>query len=184
MYAYIKGVIKEINDNSIVIDNNGIGYFINISNPNNYQINKTQTIYTYQHVREDINILYGFNNMKSKNLFLNLISVKGIGPKTALNILGTNESDEVIKAIENGDVKLLTKFPGIGMKTAQQIILDLKGKLISKDSIKKSNSIIEAKKALNVLGYKSNEIDKALLNIDSNLEVEKIIKLALKNLIG
>ena len=129
MYAYIKGKISEINPTNIVVDNNGIGYEIVVANPYEYQLNEEKTVFISQQVREDSNILYGFSNKDQKKVFLLLLKVKGVGPKSALAILAGGTSEEIIGAIENQDVTYLTKFPGIGKKSAQQIILDLQGKV-------------------------------------------------------
>lgn len=122
MYAYIKGKISEINPTNIVVDNNGIGYEIVVANPYEYQLNEEKTVFISQQVREDSNILYGFSNKDQKKVFLLLLKVKGVGPKSALAILAGGTSEEIIGAIENRDVTYLTKFPGIGKKSAQQII--------------------------------------------------------------
>lgn len=184
MYAYIKGIIKEIKANYIVIDNNNIGYLILVPNAYVYNVGNTETIYTYHHVREDTNSLYGFNSDKTKELFMKLISVKGIGPKTALSILATDQIDAVVLAIENGDIKLLTKFPGIGMKTAQQIILDLKGKLVDEEELSNIGQLNDAAEALSALGYSKREISKVIKGIDGNLTVQEILKIALQKIVG
>lgn len=115
----------------IVLENNGIGY--QLITPNPFVFSKWQgsetTIYTYQHVREDILALYGFERPEEKKLFRKLLDVSGIGPKGALAILASGQPDQVVRAIENEDEKFLVKFPGVGKKTARQMILDLKGKL-------------------------------------------------------
>ncbi len=129
MYAYIKGKISEINPTNIVVDNNGIGYEVVVANPYEYQLNEEKIVFISQQVREDSNILYGFSNKEQKKVFLLLLKVKGVGPKSALAILAGGTSEEIIGAIENQDVKYLMKFPGIGKKSAQQIILDLQGKI-------------------------------------------------------
>src|SRR5699024_2557561 len=118
-------------------DVSGIGYEVICANPFDFQANlqKELLIHTYQHVREDIQALYGFKDEDEKNLFVKLISVSGIGPKSAMTILGSIIVSEFIAAIEQEDEKYLTQFPGIGKKTARQIILDLKGKLTSMLSV-------------------------------------------------
>lgn len=184
MYAYIIGMIKEVTPNHIVLDNNGIGYLITVPNPYLYHLETNTKIYLYHHVREDFIGLYGFNSNESRNLFLKLISVKGIGPKTALSILATDQIDEVILAIENSDAKFLSKFPGIGLKSSQQIILDLKGKLVDEDTLIAVSEKNDAEEALLALGYKKAEIKRALKNIDSNITVEEMIKQALKNILS
>lgn len=184
MYAYIKGTIKEVTPNYVVIDNNNIGYLIVVPNPYLYHLDSFVEIYLYHHVREDLVNLYGFHTKEAKNLFLKLISVKGIGPKTALSILATDKIDEVILAIENNDAKFLSKFPGIGLKSAQQIILDLKGKLVDEETLLQVTEKSDAEEALLALGYKKAEVKRALKNVDPNLAVEEMIKQALKNILS
>ena len=98
MYAYIKGKISEINPTNIVVDNNGIGYEIVVANPYEYQLNEEKTVFISQQVREDSNILYGFSNKDQKKVFLLLLKVKGVGPKSALAILAGGTSEEIIGA--------------------------------------------------------------------------------------
>lgn len=131
MYEYIKGTVEHIGPEYVVVDNNGIGYQIITPNPFVFSEMKGSmaTIYTYQHVREDLIALYGFLAMDEKWMFKKLLNVSGIGPKGALAILAFGEPAQVVRAIENEDEKFLTKFPGVGKKTARQMILDLKGKL-------------------------------------------------------
>ena len=166
MYAYIKGKISEINPTNIVVDNNGIGYEIVVANPYEYQLNEEKTVFISQQVREDSNILYGFSNKDQKKVFLLLLKVKGVGPKSALAILAGGTSEEIIGAIENRDVTYLTKFPGIGKKSAQQIILDLQGKVdfsmtnISSAPTAVNNYLSDAMLALEALGYSKKELAK------------------------
>lgn len=131
MYAYIKGTVELVGPEYIVVECNGIGYQILTPNPFVFSGKKGKelTIYTYQHVREDLIALYGFETQLEKKMFKKLISVSGIGPKGAMAILAFGEPEQVVRAIENEDEKFLTKFPGVGKKTARQMILDLKGKL-------------------------------------------------------
>lgn len=182
MYAYIKGEIVSIEPSHVVIENNGIGYLIIVANPYLHKLNEISKIYTHHYVREDINNLYGFLNIESKNLFLKLISVSGIGPKTALSILASNDISGIINAIEADDYKYLTKFPGIGPKTAQQIILDLKGKLVIDNSIITNQNVEDATLALISLGYSKATINKVVKDLDVSLTTEEIIKIALKKL--
>lgn len=184
MYSYIKGTVVDVTPNYVVIDNNNIGYLITVANPYLYHLNSIVTIYLYHYVREDLISLYGFHTKESRALFLKLISVKGIGPKSALSIIANDQIEEVILAIENNDVKFLSKFPGIGLKTSQQIILDLKGKLVDEETLIKVNEKNDAEQALLALGYKNAEVKRALKDVDSNLSVEKMIKEALRNILS
>ena len=148
MYEYIKGKITEIESNYIVIDNNGIGYIVYVASPYSYKEEETK-VYIYQYVKEDELSLYGFKTKEEKDLFLKLIGVKGLGCKMALPMFATNSNTNIIDAIEKEDVTYLKKFPKIGDKVARQIILDLKGKLVSNNTNTVNNTeLIEALKAL------------------------------------
>ena len=166
MYAYIKGKISEVNPTNIVVDNNGIGYEVVVANPYEYHLNEERTVFISQQVREDSNVLYGFSNKEQKKVFLLLLKVKGVGPKSALAILAGGTSEESIGAIENQDAVYLTKFPGIGKKSAQQIILDLQGKVdfsmtnISSAPKAVNNYLSDAILALEALGYSKKELTK------------------------
>lgn len=184
MYGYLKGVIKEVKPTHVILENNDIGYIIIVPNPYIYNLEDKVIIYTYHHIREDIFNLYGFISVEAKDLFIKLISVSGIGPKTALSIMAADNIDEVVVAIENSDLKFLTKFPGIGKKTASQIILDLKGKLVKEEELITFGNMDDAKSALLALGYSTREVTRVLKNIDSSLDVEEIIKQALSNILS
>ena len=182
MYSYIKGIITIIEPGYIVLDNNGIGYLIYVSNPYHYKINNEYTVYVYQQVREDENTLYGFKTKDEKDLFLKLINVKGLGPKMALPLFSNGSLDGIIDAIERENILYLKKFPKIGDKVARQIILDLKGKLVSKENnvAIKDDELFEA---LQALGYKQGDINKIIPKISSELSIEDKIKEALKLLL-
>jgi len=169
MIAYVKGKLAIIHDEAVIVEANGIGYELICPNPFNFQhvLDNEVLIHTYHHVREDIQVLYGFENEDEKFLFTKLISVSGIGPKGALGILKSAEIPSFVSAVENEDEKFLTGFPGVGKKTARQIILDLKGKLTSKftvapvtDTVPAQNvtALKEAEEALKSLGYTDKEI--------------------------
>jgi len=183
MYAYVKGFIKSIKPTHVVVENNNIGYKILSPYPFQYQLEENVIIYTYHYVRDDAIHLYGFNSIEGHDLFVKLIGVSGIGPKSALSILATNQIDEVIMAIENADVKYLTKFPGIGSKSAQQIILDLKGKLVTDEQTLIPSHESDVIQALSALGYNKTEIRKVMKKVNGDLSVEAMIKEALKLLI-
>jgi len=183
MYNYIKGIIKEIGANYIVLDNNDIGYQIYTPNPYIFKLEEEYLIYLYQHIREDENSLFGFKTINEKELFLKLISVKGLGPKMTLPILATGSVSGVIDAIERENILYLKKFPKIGDKVARQIILDLKGQLVSKEKVvnnKNNDDLIDALKAL---GYKNKDIINILPKIKQDDEIEIQIKEALKLLL-
>lgn len=181
MYGYIKGKVTEIESNYIILENNDIGYLIFTSNPYSFNLNEEYKIYIYQNVKEDELSLYGFKRKEEKELFLKLIDVKGLGPKMALPIIASNNINDVIEAIEKSDVNYLKKFPKIGDKVARQIILDLKGKLITSENeaTKNNEELIEA---LEALGYKKQDVKKILPNIKEE-KIENQIKEALKLLL-
>ena len=178
MYDYIKGTIANIKNNAIVLDNNGVGFLIYVSNPYSFELGKDYKVYVYQQIKEDENCLYGFKTIEEKDLFLKLISVKGLGPKMALPILATGSIEGIVDAIERDNILYLKKFPKIGDKLARQIILDLRGKLVKTDSaVNKDDELVEA---LLALGYKNADIKKILPKIDNSLSIEDKIKESLK----
>ena len=184
MYGYIKGIVTKVTPKYIICENNGIGYLLIVSNPYNFSVNKDYLIYLYQYVREDMIDLYGFASEDEKDLFLKLISVSGIGPKSALSILASASVDEIINAIESRNDTYLRKFPGIGAKASQQIILDLRGKLNFDDQVVASNAkLADVEAALMALGYNKKEISKVLGKLDCSLEVGVLIKQALQKMV-
>ena len=186
MYDYIKGTIIDLKNNAIVLDNNGIGFLIYVSNPYSFEIGKEYKVFVYQKVSEDENSLYGFKTTEEKNLFLKLISVKGLGCKMALPILAVGSINGIMDAIERENVLYLKKFPKIGDKLAKQIVLDLKGKLefigvgISDEVVTTEN---ELKEVLVGLGYKEKELKPVLAKVNTSLPIEEQVKDALKLLL-
>ena len=183
MYSYIKGKVTEIESNYIVIDNNGIGYLVYTANPYSFNLETEYTVYLYQYVKEDEISLYGFKTLEEKEMFLKLISVKGLGCKMALPMIALGSPNGIIDAIERENILYLKKFPKIGDKVARQIILDLKGKLISKEEVSNTNSFDELNEALRSLGYKQADINKVVKNISPSDDIETQIKNALKLLL-
>lgn len=201
MYSYIKGELAEINTDHIVIDVNGIGYMIYISSQAlDYlpAIGETIKVHTYLYMREDAMILYGFLTKDELEIFKLLITVSGIGPKGGLAILSTLSADDLRFAVLSGDSKAIAKAPGVGSKTAQRVIIDLKDKLSLEDAFEKkleheneksniaSNSQVknDAVMALNALGYSSSESLKAVskVEITEEMDVEDVLKAALKHM--
>ena len=131
MYEYIKGILTKITAKYIVVETAGIGYLLHVANPYAYsgKMNQEVQVYLHQVVREDAHLLYGFETEEEKQLFLNLISVSGIGPVSALAIIAADDNAGLVQAIESKNITYLTKFPKIGKKTAQQMVLDLEGKI-------------------------------------------------------
>ncbi|WP_114151383.1 Holliday junction branch migration protein RuvA [Bacillus spizizenii] len=200
MIEFVKGTIDYVSPQYIVIENGGIGYQIFTPNPFIYKERNQETIFTYHHIREDAFSLYGFSTREEKALFTKLLNVTGIGPKGALAILGSGDPGAVIQAIENEDESFLVKFPGVGKKTARQIILDLKGKLadVVPEMIENlfnheerleqqtaETALEEALEALRVLGYAEKEIKKVLphLKEDTGLTTDQYVKKALQKLL-
>ena len=173
MYEYLRGVITEVTPYYIVVDVNGVGYQVYVANPFKYEEDEhvEQKVFVYQAVRDNDISLYGFKNSSEKQLFLKLLDVSGIGPKSPLAILANDDNRGLINAINSDDDGYLTKFPGIGKKTAKQIILDLKGKLSDVDSdmltgqdnldldLNASSPYLkESLEALRALGYTKTEV--------------------------
>ena len=197
MFSYIKGNLEIKTKGYIVIDVNGIGYKIFMSEPAIEKLGdlgKNVKVYTYLKVREDEMSLYGFNTNEELRMFELLLSVSGVGAKSAINILSNIEPSSFALAVITNDVNKIKSLPGIGPKSAQRIILELKDKIeteeaISADGNLKAEEIIidnekisEAMSALQVLGYSRKEIEKSLEKADNTLSVENLIKYGLKNL--
>ena len=183
MIAFVKGIVFAYGIDWVILDNNGIGYKINFSHPNELTLNKEKLIYTYQHVREDDISLFGFLSLEEHDFYLKLINVKGVGPKSAMNILSKADYKKIISSIESKDINFLKTMPGVGAKTASQIILDLKGKLISESNEKSlNNELNDAIEALKNLGYKQGEINSITNTLleDPNLNSDEYLKLGLK----
>ncbi|MED1739971.1 Holliday junction branch migration protein RuvA [Bacillus swezeyi] len=200
MIEFVKGTIDYVSPQYIVIENGGIGYQIFTPNPFIYKENSKETIYTYHYVREDTLALYGFSTREEKMLFTKLLNVTGIGPKGALAILASGDPSAVIEAIENEDEAFLVKFPGVGKKTARQIILDLKGKLADavpsmaaslfnheerEQAHEAETALDEALEALSALGYSDREIKKVhpYLKKEEALSTDQYVKKALQKLL-
>jgi len=178
MFEYMYGTVKKIEASYIVLEVNDIGYKINVPNPYVFKEEEQTKIYLYNHVREEENSLYGFKEENEKELFLRLINVKGLGPKMALPILATGSVEGVKDAINRENLMYLKKFPKIGEKLAKQIILDLKGKIVSRNG--ESDKENELYLALQSLGYKSADINNVIIKVDQTLTLEEQIKEALR----
>ena len=198
MIEYIRGELAEITPALAVIDCNGVGYGIHIS-LNTYsaiQGKKSVKLYIHEAIREDAHVLFGFFTKQERELFLLLISVSGIGGNTARMILSALSPSELCNVISSGNEKLLKSVKGIGLKTAQRIIVDLKDKIASTGVETVSGSMAtltpantevydEAIAALTMLGFAqapSQKVVNAILKEEPDLSVEKVIKLALKRL--
>lgn len=172
MYEYINGLITNIYPAYIVVcDRSGVGYKLYTANPYRFEQNVESHVYVEQIVRENEIALYGFMDENEKILFNKLLNVSGIGPKSALAILASGDAQGLVNAVANDDVSYLTQFPGVGKKTAQQIILDLKGKLgdlavsagldlTTAQPVANNQALADALAALTSLGYSAKEIAK------------------------
>ena len=179
MIFYLKGKVCFKDNDIIAIDVNNIAYELLVSRPEEYNIGEEKLVYTHNVVREDDNYLVGFSSIEEKQVFLSLIKVKGLGPKTAINALSSTTPELLNKAISSNNVAYLKKLPGIGQKAANQIILDLKGSLTGTKGTPEIYN--EAFEALKNFGFKGTQIDKALASINEpDLSLEELIKEALK----
>ena len=184
MYNYMIGKIVEKTGSYIVLENNGIGYTIYTPNPYVFKNDEEQKVYLYQQIKEDEHLLFGFKTSEEKDLFLKLISVKGMGPKMTLPMLATGSISGIVDAIERENILYLKKFPKIGEKVAKQMILDLKGKMGNITTLEiDDNNYDELIEVLEGLGYKSKEFKHLLPQIDNSLSIEDQVKEALKLLL-
>lgn len=183
MYRYLNGVVSEIISNAIVLDVHGVGYLIYTPNPYSFVEKESYKVYVYHYVREDEICLYGFKFQEELELFLKLITVKGLGPKMTLPILATGSVDGIIDAIDRENVLYLKKFPKIGDKVARQMILDLKGKLVKSMDSSPVQEESELRDALLSLGYKEKEIRPVVNQVDKSCEIDLQIKEALRLLL-
>lgn len=193
MITHIQGKLVEKNPTDVVIECNGIGYFINISLTTYSQIPDQENIklYTHFHVREDAHSLYGFFQKAERAIFRLLISVSGIGTSTARTMLSSLSSEQICEAIGTGDVATIQGVKGIGAKTAQRVIIELKDKILKlydleEVSVSQSNTNKEETlSALEVLGYTRKQSERVLDKIIKDMpngSVEELIKMALKKL--
>ncbi len=199
MFSYIKGVLEEKSNNYVVVDVNGVGFQIYVSNnaiANIGEIGDRVKLYTYFNVnlngRDNVMCLYGFLSREEKRMFELLISVSGIGAKSAMTTLSNIEPSSFALAIITSNVALLSKIPGVGKKTAERMILELKDKIKTEEAegataieekvvaAPKSENAEEAAAALQILGYTKKEIDNAINHVSTDgVSVEEIIRKAL-----
>ena len=206
MIDFVQGTLATLEEDSIIVNVGGLGYQIYVPRPESYQslLNESMIIYTHHYMREDWMGLFGFKEKEERQLFRLLISVSGIGPKSALAMMGNATPQRVIQAIITNDEKYLTKMPGVGKKTAQRIILDLKDKVkglnisdgdhedslfvnqFEETPLLEQDLSRDLKEALKALGYHEQEIQRALYSlkdqIDAGIGLDHLIKLALQNL--
>ena len=189
MIAHVKGKIVEKFDHSVIVDVHGVGYELTVTSVDyeNFNLDEEKKFYTFHSIRENAEELYGFSSLAAKKLFELLISVNGIGPKAAIAILGLATPEEVRNAIANADAVFVSKASGVGKKSAERVILELRDKVgipshygatIIKNANPQEND--EALDALMALGFQLKEATVALEKIDSTLPVSERVRLALK----
>lgn len=190
MFEFLRGIIIDIEPAFLVLDVKGIGFRIQMANPYRLsdQINQETTVYVYQAVSQDNQSLFGFKSKLEKKLFLKLIKVSGIGPKSAMTILANDDYQGFVQAVENEDHAYLTQYPGVGKKTAGQIVLDLKGKLDDFytaaepiQQLHENQALEDALEALEALGYSKREISRVEKEFkdQTELSTEAILRQAL-----
>jgi Holliday junction DNA helicase RuvA len=183
MFYSLKGKVTFKGTNYIVIDVRDIGYQVYVSHINDYEIGQEVFVFTHHIIREDDQFLIGFLERLEKDMFLSLIGVKGLGPKTAINALSATTPEMLAKAIASNNISYLKKLPGIGAKAAAQIILDLKGQITGTGEKGDPDRYEDVKQALKQLGFKNTVIDKVLSEInEENATMEQILAIALKKL--
>lgn len=194
MIGSLIGLVKNKKPNMVLIEVNGIGYEVNVPLSTSFKvpaINESTYILTHLIVREDQHTLYGFATEEERNLFRALIKISGVGPKLALTILSGINTNDFIKSVLTEDIDTLVHLPGIGKKTAERLVVEMKDKVseisdsleVTEGGLSKSNTVREAQNALVNLGYKSSEARKILDNIDKDeLTIEDLLKQALQSL--
>ncbi len=196
MFAYIKGTLEEKGNGYVIVEAGGIGYKIFMSNNSIGilgELKQVVKVHTYYYVREDNISLYGFTTKEELSMFELLLSVSGIGAKSAITMLSNIEPSEFALAVITNDIKKLTKIPGVGNKSAQRIVLELKDKLKADNELSKSEEIIsqiekddildEATAALQILGYTRRDIEDVYKKFDrTSMTTEEVIRAALRYL--
>lgn len=190
MIAHLRGKIEEKFGNSLILDVHGVGYEITVPTPDfeAYNLSEERKFYTYHQVRENAEELYGFSSLAAKKIFELLISVQGVGPKAAIAILSLAEAEEVRNAIANADAAFISKASGVGKKSAERVIVDLRDKVgipshYGATEAKFATAVAandEALDALMALGFPLKEATAALEKVDPALSVEERVRLALK----
>ncbi len=189
MINSLSGTIIDIISNEITLEVNGVGYqvFVPARIISSLSLNSLSQLFIYTHVREDLLQLYGFTDKEDKQLFMQLLSVSGVGAKTALAILSSGPAETIAAAIRNAEVEYFSAIPGIGKKSAQRIIVDLKSKLGTTKELnlaEESNQFMQVQLALKSLGFSKEEAKAALAKIENKdtLSESELIRQALKNL--
>lgn len=191
MIAHLRGQVVEKHDNSLIVDVSGVGYEVAVplGDYDTTVLESNIKLYTYHHVREQAEELFGFSSLAAKKLFEMLITVQGVGPKAGLSILSLGSSEQVRNAIANADSAYITKASGVGKKTAERVVVDLADKVGLPTQYGRSDEPIqveldtsdEALEALMALGYTLADASKALEGVDTNLPTSQRVKAALKS---
>ena len=189
MIAFIRGTVAAYGADWIVVDNHGVGWQIAYPHTDRVTLQQEISVHTYMHLTENDVSLYGFESMEEKELFQRLISVKGLGPRTAMNMLTAAGYEAIVGAVETGNVAALKKMQGIGAKSASQIVLDLKGKLVAAPAAPSKAvaevypaEIRDAMEGLKNLGYKQNEVNAAakVMNESLGLTTAEYLRIGLR----
>jgi Holliday junction DNA helicase RuvA len=193
MYGYIKGRLTALTNDYAILETNGIGYklFVSLNTCSRLSglVEKEAQLYTHLNVKEDALELFGFFDTEEQSVFRHLISVSGVGPKAAMSVLSTLNTESFASALVNGDARTIAQSPGVGLKTAQKIIIELKDKLAKELSASEAASIPTSAPAssisavvdtLSVYGFSRAQITQALGKVDTKQTVEEIIRQTLK----
>lgn len=188
MIGRLRGTVIERGNEMILLEVNGVGYIVAVT-PRTLsdmpRVGEEAVLHTHLHVREDQLALYGFDSAKDKGLFAMLLGVSGVGPKVALSILSTMTYAQLSVAVATDDIAALTTVPGIGKRSAQKLLLELKPKLDLADSpLSSSGPMAEVREALEGLGYDPEEISSTLIDLPTDLPIEELLKRSLQNLGG
>lgn len=190
MIGYLRGQLLEVSTETALVDVQGVGYEVVCSAHSledlQPDLGKELILWIHTHVREDALQLFGFIQKEEKNLFLSLLKVNGVGPKMAMTMLSGARPQQIYQMIEAGDAKALSQLPKVGKKTAEQIILTLKGKLVFVESHQSPRSIVQSEvtSALLNLGFKSQLVDQFVASLPKDIELEDAVKLGLQSLTG
>lgn len=182
MIAKVTGTVEEFLSRSVIVDIGGIGYevFITVAEKDSIAVGEILSFYIAENIKEDEHTLYGFLQMSGREMYYRLTSVNGVGPKAAMSILSAHSSSEIAAAILQDNISLFSAVSGIGKKTAQRIILDLKGKLVDTEEKTIQHDEDPAYQALLSLGYKPKDAQLALKDVDVDLNTQERVKQALK----
>ncbi len=188
MIGYLKGDILQVHDEGVLLNIHGVGYDVHCSDQVRHSLlgESKAEFWVHTHVREDQLVLFGFLSTSEKQLFLSLLKVNGVGPKVAIKILGASPINVLIRMIEDADVRGLSQLPKIGKKTAEQIVLELKGKLAMVEGESKAQAAFAARadivSALVNLGFKMSEVEKVVSEMEGDTDLQAGVRTGLQRL--